>query len=119
MGVDLTISKDGDEVNFPKRGDEVTIHYSGYLKTKSGNNIRGKKFDSSVDRGDPFKCKIGVGQVIRGWDEAIPKLSLGTKATLDISSDYAYGKSGFGSVIPPNSDLIFDIELLGINNLKA
>lgn len=98
----------GDGVNFPKQGDLVTIHYVGTLEN-------GKKFDSSRDRGKPFQTNIGVGQVIKGWDEGIPQLSLGEKAILTIPGSKAYGDRGFPGLIPPNATLIFDVELLKIN----
>lgn len=108
-GVKLDSHKNGDGINFPKPGDKVSIHYVGTL-TRSGT-----KFDSSIDRGQPFECQIGVGAVIKGWDEAIPKMSVGEKATLQVSSDYGYGAVGAGNgVIPPNSDLTFEVELLKI-----
>mmetsp|Transcript_102498 Transcript_102498/g.320462 ORF Transcript_102498/g.320462 Transcript_102498/m.320462 type:complete len:110 (+) Transcript_102498:106-435(+) len=109
MGVEKQIIKAGDNANFPKEGDTVTMHYTGTL-TKDG-----KKFDSSVDRGQPFKTKIGVGQVIRGWDEGVPQMSLGEKAILRMTSDFGYGAAGAGGVIPPNADLTFEVELLKIN----
>lgn len=89
------------------------MHYIGTLAST------GKKFDSSRDRGAPFETAIGVGQVIRGWDEGVPQLSLGQKAKLHITADYGYGARGAGGVIPPNADLIFEVELLGINGTKA
>lgn len=98
----------GDGANFPKPGDLVTIHYVGTLEN-------GKKFDSSRDRGKPFQTNIGVGQVIKGWDEGIPQLSLGEKAILTIPGSKAYGDRGFPGLIPPNATLIFDVELLKIN----
>jgi len=94
--------------NFPKGGDSVTIHYVGTL-------IDGKKFDSSRDRNSPFVTQIGVGKVIKGWDEGVPQLSLGEKAVLIVTPDYAYGARGFPPVIPPNSTLRFEVELLKIN----
>ena len=81
---------------------------SGYLQD-------GSVFDSSHKRGRPFQFVIGVGQVIRGWDEGVAQMSLGEKAKLFISSDYGYGARGAGNVIPPNADLIFEVELLKIN----
>jgi len=111
--VTKTTSKPGDGKTFPKRGDKLTMHYTGTLKKN------GSKFDSSVDRGDPFAFTIGVGEVIQGWDEGVIQMSLGEKAKLDITSDFGYGRQGAGGVIPPNADLIFEVELLKINNLKA
>ena len=84
------------------------MHYVGTL-------TNGDKFDSSRDRKDPFRTKIGVGQVIKGWDEGVPQLSLGEKANLTCTPDYAYGAKGYPPVIPPNSTLIFEVELLKIN----
>ncbi|BFZ62880.1 FK506 binding protein proline rotamase rapamycin-binding protein [Saitoella coloradoensis] len=112
MGVTRETISPGDETNRPNVGDEVTMHYTGTLES-------GKKFDSSVDRGQPFKCRIGVGQVIRGWDEGVPQMSLGEKAKLTITGDYAYGQRGYPGLIPPNATLIFDVELLAINGKSA
>ncbi len=92
----------------PKKGDMVTIHYTGYLKD-------GTVFDSSVKRNKPFKTPIGVGRVIQGWDEGVTKLKEGGKALLFIPSYMAYGERGAGGVIPPNADLIFEVELLKVN----
>ncbi|ODQ66457.1 FK506-binding protein 1 [Nadsonia fulvescens var. elongata DSM 6958] len=108
MGVEIKSLAPGDNKTFAKTGDLVTIHYTGTLEN-------GSKFDSSLDRGRPFQTVIGVGQVIKGWDEGIPKLSLGEKAILTISGDYGYGARGFPGLIPPNSTLIFEVQLLGIN----
>eukprot|EP00466_Bigelowiella_natans_P005561 jgi/Bigna1/49369/estExt_Genewise1.C_460012 len=108
MGVEKTTIKAGDGKTFPKKGDELTMHYTG---TFSGTQ---KVFDSSVSRGQPFKFVIGIGQVIKGWDEGVMQMSLGEKAKLAISSDYAYGSRGAGGAIPPNSDLDFEVELLKI-----
>ncbi|WP_261555556.1 FKBP-type peptidyl-prolyl cis-trans isomerase [Frankia tisae] len=108
MGVSIKVLSPGDGKTFPKKGDAVTIHYVGTL-------LSGKQFDSSRDRGEPFKTEIGVGRVIKGWDEGVPQLSLGEKAVLTITPDYGYGPRGFPPVIPPNSDLVFEVELLAIN----
>merc|ERR1712066_1121083 len=89
------------------------MHYTGTLASD------GSEFDSSVKRGRPFVFKIGIGQVIRGWDEGVMQMSLGEKAKLAISADYGYGARGAGGVIPPNADLNFDVELLAINGMKA
>jgi len=91
----------------PKKGQQVTVHYTGRLTD-------GKKFDSSVDRGQPFQVQIGVGQVIRGWDEGIASMKVGGKRTLTIPADLGYGAAGFPGAIPPNATLIFDVELLGV-----
>lgn len=97
-GVDISRLTPGDGKTFPVAGDIVTIHYVGTLED-------GQKFDSSRDRGAPFKVPIGVGHVIRGWDEGVPQLSKGEKAVLTITGDYAYGERGFPGVIPPNATL--------------
>ncbi|KAJ3339256.1 hypothetical protein HDU93_008464 [Gonapodya sp. JEL0774] len=107
MGVTRDVTKPGDGKNFPKVGDTVTMHYTGTL-------LDGKKFDSSRDRGKPFQTKIGVGQVIKGWDEGVPQMSLGEQCRLTITPDYGYGARGAGGVIPPNATLIFDVELLKV-----
>ena len=110
MGVDVVTTQAGDGQSYPKAGDTLTMHYVGTLKDG------GQKFDSSRDRGKPFQFVIGIGQVIQGWDEGVMKMSLGEKATLNISSDYGYGAAGAGSAIPPNADLVFEVELLKIGN---
>ncbi|KAI8880452.1 peptidyl-prolyl cis-trans isomerase [Backusella circina FSU 941] len=108
MGVTVKSTRAGDGVNFPKNGDTVTMHYTGTL-------VDGTKFDSSRDRGKPFVTSIGVGRVIKGWDEGVPQLSIGEKALLTCTADYAYGPRGIPGVIPPNATLVFDVELIKIN----
>uniref|UniRef100_K3WIR8 peptidylprolyl isomerase n=1 Tax=Globisporangium ultimum (strain ATCC 200006 / CBS 805.95 / DAOM BR144) TaxID=431595 RepID=K3WIR8_GLOUD len=98
----------GDNTNFPHRGDMLVMHYVG--KLASNGNV----FDSSRDRGQPFQFQIGVGQVIKGWDEGVMRMSKGQKAILNIPSAKGYGRSGAGGVIPPDADLIFEVELLDI-----
>ncbi|KLL11385.1 FKBP-type peptidyl-prolyl cis-trans isomerase [Protofrankia coriariae] len=107
MGVSVETLSPGDGKTFPQKGDTVQIHYVGTL-------LDGTKFDSSRDRGSPFVTQIGVGKVIKGWDEGVPQLSLGQKAVLTVTPDFAYGSRGFPPVIPPNSTLRFEVELLGI-----
>ena len=90
-----------------KSGDTVKVHYTGKL-------TNGQVFDSSVSRGQPLEFQVGVGRVIRGWDEGIPQLRVGETATLTCPPDYAYGSQGAGNVIPPNATLIFEVELVAI-----
>ena len=113
MGFQVDTIAPGDGKTVPKPGDTVEMHYVGKLQSN------GNKFDSSRDRGQPFRTRIGVGQVIRGWDEGVQQLSLGQKANLICSPDYAYGARGFPPVIPPNSTLVFEVELLAINGKTA
>ncbi|WP_173644998.1 FKBP-type peptidyl-prolyl cis-trans isomerase [Geminocystis sp. NIES-3708] len=96
----------------PQRGQKVTVHYTGYLAEEGVK--RGKKFDSSLDRNQPFTFTIGIGQVIKGWDEGVANMSVGSKSTLIIPPDLGYGARGAGGAIPPNATLIFDVELLEI-----
>jgi FKBP-type peptidyl-prolyl cis-trans isomerase len=93
-------------------GNNVSVHYTGWLQQPDGE--KGKKFDSSVDRGSPFGFRLGAGQVIRGWDEGVAGMKVGGKRTLIIPSELGYGARGAGGVIPPNATLIFDVELLGV-----
>ncbi|SNX85701.1 probable FPR1 - peptidyl-prolyl cis-trans isomerase, FK506-binding protein [Melanopsichium pennsylvanicum] len=104
----------GDGENFPKPGDTVTMHYTGTLAAN------GKEFDSSRKPGrGAFETKIGVGRVIQGWDQGVPQLSLGERAKLIIPAQEGYGARGAAGIIPPNADLVFDVELLAINGKKG
>jgi peptidylprolyl isomerase len=95
----------------PKTGQICVMHYTGWLYE---NGAKGKKFDSSVDRGQPFEFPIGTGRVIAGWDEGVATMKVGGKRTLIIPPELGYGARGAGGVIPPNATLIFDVELLGV-----
>ncbi|PLY01620.1 MAG: peptidylprolyl isomerase [Desulfuromonas sp.] len=92
-------------------GKVVEVHYTGWL---DADGKKGQKFDSSVDRGRPFSFPLGQGRVIRGWDEGVAGMKVGGKRTLYIPSRLGYGARGAGRVIPPNADLIFDVEVLGV-----
>ncbi len=95
----------------PKTRQTCVMHYTGWLYE---NGTKGKKFDSSVDRGQPFEFKIGMHQVIAGWDEGVATMKVGGKRTLIIPPALGYGERGAGGVIPPNATLLFDVELLAI-----
>jgi len=105
MGVEVQTISEGDGSTYPKSGQTVVVHYTGTLEN-------GTKFDSSRDRGKPFKFRIGKGEVIKGWDQGVAQMSVGQRAKLICSPDFAYGDKGHPGVIPPKATLIFDVELL-------
>ena len=111
-GLKYQIIKPGNGEKTPKSGDKVTVHYAGWLEE---NGTLGRKFDSSVDRGPKFTFTIGVGRVIKGWDEGVMGMTVGEKRRLFIPSDLAYGDRGVPRAgIPPKATLIFDVELFAI-----
>jgi len=105
-GLGIKILQEGTGA-LPEAGKNVIVHYTGYLDN-------GEKFDSSVDRGQTFTFPLGQGRVIKGWDEGVAKLKIGTKALLKIPAELGYGSRGAGNVIPPNATLFFEIEVIGV-----
>ncbi len=103
-GLEIEVIEEGTG-ECPGKGQSVTVHYTGTLTD-------GKKFDSSRDRNDPFKFTLGIGQVIKGWDEGVATMKTGGKSRFTIPAKLGYGASGAGGVIPPNATLIFDVELI-------
>merc|ERR1712232_884928 len=114
MGVTKEIITPGDGKTYPTAGDTVTVHYIGTLATD------GTKFDSSHDRGQPFSTEIGVGKVIKGWDQGVMQMCQGEKALLKITSDYAFGTQGAGeNIVPPNTDVNFEVQLISVQKAGA
>mgnify|MGYP003536701738 CR=1 FL=1 len=103
-----TVAGDGAEA---KAGQNVRVHYTGWLYN---DGVKGAKFDSSKDRGDPFEFGLGAGQVIRGWDEGVQGMKVGGTRVLVPPAALCYGARGAGGVIPPNATLMFEVELLGV-----
>jgi peptidylprolyl isomerase len=109
-GLQIIDIKEGTGAS-PKPGQTCVMHYTGWLYE---NGQKGKKFDSSVDRNEPFDFPIGMGRVIKGWDEGVASMKVGGKRTLIIPPALGYGARGAGGVIPPNATLMFDVELLAV-----
>jgi FKBP-type peptidyl-prolyl cis-trans isomerase FkpA len=97
-----------------RAGQNVRVHYTGWLFDPAATHNRGRKFDSSKDRGQPFSFGLGQGQVIRGWDEGVQGMKVGGTRVLTIPPEMGYGARGAGGVIPPNATLVFEVELLGV-----
>ena len=95
-------------------GTQVTVHYTGWLFDAEAPDTKGRKFDSSRDRGQPFSFALGAGQVIKGWDLGVAGMRIGGQRTLTIPPEQGYGARGAGGVIPPNATLVFEVELLGV-----
>jgi len=111
-GLKYVVLQEGESEQQVKVSDKVTVHYTGWLQE---NGKPGKKFDSSIDRGSPFNFTIGVGQVIKGWDEGALSMKVGEKRRLIIPASLGYGANGVPGLIPAGSTLIFEVELLKIN----
>lgn len=109
----MTDTKIGDGAE-ATAGQRISVHYTGWLFDDSTPDNKGKKFDSSLDRGQPFQFQLGVGQVIGGWDQGFAGMKVGGQRTLVIPPELGYGARGAGGVIPPNATLIFEVELLGV-----
>lgn len=105
-GLKIEVLKEGSG-EVATEGKQVSVHYTGWLTD-------GKKFDSSVDRGEPFQFMLGAGHVIRGWDEGVKGMKVGEKRKLTIAPELGYGDRGAGGVIPPNATLVFEVELLDV-----
>ena len=106
-----TVPGSGDEA---RAGQRVRVHYTGWLHDAAAPAARGRKFDSSKDRGEPFVFSLGAGQVIRGWDEGVQGMKVGGTRVLTIPAALGYGARGAGGVIPPDATLVFEVELLGV-----
>lgn len=110
-GLEYVVEKEGSG-EMPKKGQQVTVHYTGWL---DNNGQPGLKFDSSVDRNKPFTFVLGVGRVIKGWDEGVMSMKVGEKRRLYVPAKLGYGSEGAGRSIPPHAALIFDVELLKVD----
>ena len=99
-----------------QKGQTAVVHYTGWLYDEKAPEKKGKKFDSSRDRNEPFSFPLGAGQVIQGWDEGVAGMKVGGQRTLTIPPQYGYGARGAGGVIPPNATLLFEVELLGVRD---
>ncbi len=113
QGLKMTDVKEGSGAE-AVAGKTVVVHYTGWLYDESAADHKGKKFDSSRDRGDPFDFPLGGGRVIKGWDQGVAGMKVGGQRTLVIPPEMGYGERGAGGVIPPNATLVFDVELLDV-----
>jgi len=109
---DTTVGSGAEAV----KGKVVVVHYTGWLYDPVAPDKKGRKFDSSLDRAEPFTFPLGSGRVIKGWDEGVAGMRVGGKRTLVIPAAMAYGSRGAGGVIPPDATLLFDVELLGVRD---
>ena len=117
-GLTAKILREG-EGKVAAAGDNVTVHYTGWLYDESAENNRGQKFDSSVDRGQHFQFPLGVGRVIKGWDQGVDGMAIGEVRELTIAPEMGYGDRGAGALIPPGATLVFEVELFDTQSLPA
>lgn len=113
-GLKFEILSKGAGTQIPNQGQKVAVHYTGWLEDATKPEGKGQKFDSSVDRGEKFTFALGVGQVIKGWDEGVKDMVIGEKRRLVVPHQLAYGDRGIPGAIPANSNLVFEVELLEI-----
>jgi peptidylprolyl isomerase len=111
----IVLEKPSENADSPKQGSVAQVHYTGWLADDNNNPIESKKFDSSVDRGKPFGFRVGVGMVIKGWDEGVAGMKVGEKRRFIIPPHLGYGAQGAGNVIPANATLVFDVTLLNVS----
>ncbi len=114
-GLTARVLREGDG-QAAQAGDVVVVHYTGWLHDESAENMRGQKFDSSVDRGEHFQFPLGAGRVIKGWDQGVEGMLIGEVRELTIAPEMGYGDRGAGNVIPPGATLVFEVELFELQN---
>lgn len=114
-GLTARVLRSGDG-QVAQAGDNVVVHYTGWLYDEAAENNRGNKFDSSVDRGEHFQFPLGAGRVIKGWDQGVEGMAIGEVRELTIAPEMGYGDRGAGNVIPPGATLVFEVELFDLQN---
>lgn len=114
-GLNARVLREGDG-QVAQAGDVVVVHYTGWLYDEKAQNMRGQKFDSSVDRGEHFQFPLGAGRVIKGWDQGVAGMAIGEVRELTIAPEMGYGDRGAGNVIPPGATLVFEVELFELQN---
>lgn len=114
-GLTARVLRSGDG-QVAQAGDNVVVHYTGWLYDEAAENNRGNKFDSSVDRGEHFQFPLGAGRVIKGWDQGVEGMAIGEVRELTIAPEMGYGERGAGNVIPPGATLVFEVELFDLQN---
>ena len=117
-GLTARVLRSGDG-RVAQAGDNVVVHYTGWLFDETADSKRGTKFDSSVDRGEHFQFPLGAGRVIKGWDQGVAGMAIGELRELTIAPDMGYGNRGSGNLIPPGATLVFEVELFDLQSLGA